>query len=196
MANTDGTGMGTMTNRDGTAKVPLATNMGTWMENYANPYVAPPQEVVQHQQPASEWSQDVANDVGTWATQTAWGTAFGFAYGWGVGWRGSRHLSNKYDATSVYHGTFASFRVPLDVVHSSLSCAKWGFRVGAFTCALSGISIFLERQRLATARDPSALPPAIAGFLDPAGLPMQVCDLPDQTREFKNNAVGQTTASS
>jgi len=166
-----------LTNKDGTAKRPLSTDMSTWMANSANPYVAPPEKFVPRQVVTAEMEAD-ANDLGAWATQTAWGTAFGFAYGWNVGWRGSRHLANKYDATSVYHGTWASFRVPLDVVHSSLSTAKWGFRVGSFTCALSGIAILLERQRLAILQNPSALPP----LLHPAGLPMQVGHRHDSSR--------------
>ena len=165
-------------NRDGTNKLTTSSSMSSWMANSANPYVAPPEKVAAPRPWGGECSEETFNDLSAWAKTTAWSTAFGIAYGWGVGWRGSRHLSGKYDATSVYHGMYATFRVPLDVVHSSLSCAKWGFRIGAFTCALSGVSILLERQRRAIVKNPSALPFS----LDPAGLPMQVCHLHNSSR--------------
>ena len=149
-------------------------SISSWERHQANPYVAPVERV----RPMKELSEQTSEDLAVWGQQTSWGAAFGFVYGWARGWRESRHLAGKYDATSVYHGKTGSFRVPLDVVHSSISCARWGIRIGAFSCALSGLSLLFERQRRAMLRDPAAAaaaaPPAAQQIaLDPDSVPLQ-----------------------
>ena len=56
------------------------------------------------------------DDARTWGLQTSAGIGVGVAMGWIKGASQSAHLAGTYGRGSVYHGTFAEFRVPSNYV--------------------------------------------------------------------------------
>ena len=56
------------------------------------------------------------DDARTWGLQTSAGIGVGVAMGWIRGASKSAHLAGTYGRGSVYHGTFAEFRVPSNYV--------------------------------------------------------------------------------
>jgi len=56
------------------------------------------------------------DDARTWGLQTSAGIGAGVVMGWIKGASNSAHLAGTYGRGSVYHGTFAEFRVPANYV--------------------------------------------------------------------------------
>jgi hypothetical protein len=56
------------------------------------------------------------DDARTWGLQTSAGIGAGVVMGWIKGASDTAHLAGTYGRGSVYHGTFAEFRVPSNYV--------------------------------------------------------------------------------
>ena len=65
-------------------------------------------------------------DARTWGLQTSAAIGVGVVMGWIKGARDSAHLAGTYGRGSVYHGTFAEFRVPSNYVQvaSARACLQ------------------------------------------------------------------------